>query len=38
MRFAAQHGHDAFLADTDELGELLRPVLAPLYDALVTVS
>lgn len=32
------HGHDAFLADTDELGALLAPVLAPLYDQLLPVS
>jgi homoserine O-acetyltransferase len=28
------HGHDAFLADTDELTALLEPVLAPTYAAL----
>lgn len=38
LEMTSHHGHDAFLADTDELGELLRPVLAPLYKQLLTVS
>jgi len=37
LEMRSHHGHDAFLADTDELGELLAPVLAPLYAQLAPV-